>query len=116
MNLLIDPKSQLISFKNSNFSILPSDQKIEEEAHDSVSKGRYYPVQIGEVIQQKYQILGKLGFGLGSTVWLANEYWYVSLIRARRGLSRSRANLANTAQHEKYCRPEDLHQRCSESS
>ncbi|KAI4118110.1 MAG: hypothetical protein LQ345_001767, partial [Seirophora villosa] len=74
MNLLIDPKSQLISFKNSNFSILPSDQKIEEEAHDSVSKGRYYPVQIGEVIQQKYQILGKLGYGLGSTVWLANEY------------------------------------------
>ncbi|KAL9013981.1 MAG: hypothetical protein Q9173_001356 [Seirophora scorigena] len=60
-NLLIDPKSQLISFKNTNFNILPPDQKIEEEVHDSVSKGRYYPVKIGDVIQQKYQVLGKLG-------------------------------------------------------
>ncbi|PSN61879.1 kinase-like protein [Corynespora cassiicola Philippines] len=36
-------------------------------------RNRYYPLRIGEVLNTKYQILGKLGFGLGSTVWLAND-------------------------------------------
>ena len=69
-----EPDSQLVRFSNSNFKTLPSDQKIEEEAHDTVSKSRYYPVRIGDVIKDKYQVVGKLGYGLGSTVWLANEF------------------------------------------
>jgi len=72
--LVKEPESQLIRFSNSNFKILPSDQKIEEEAHEAISKGRYYPVRIGDTIENKYQVLGKLGYGLGSTVWLANEF------------------------------------------
>ena len=64
----------LLRFSNSNFKVLPLDQRIEEEAHDSISKGRYYPVRIGDVVECKYQIVGKLGYGLGSTVWLANEF------------------------------------------
>lgn len=67
------PDSQLVHFTNSNFKILPSDQQIEEEAHDSPTKRRYYPVRIDDLIKGKYQVLGKLGYGLGSTVWLANE-------------------------------------------
>lgn len=72
--LLKEPDSQLVRFSNSNFKLLPSDQKIEEEAHDAISKGRYYPVQVGDIIKNKYQVVGKLGYGLGSTVWLANEF------------------------------------------
>ena len=68
------PCPPLLRFSNSNFKTLPLDQKIEEEAHDSISKGRYYPVRIGDVIESKYQVVGKLGYGLGSTVWLANEF------------------------------------------
>ena len=67
------PDSQLYRFSNANFKTLPLDQKIEEEAYDTDSKLRYYPVQIGDVIEKRYQILGKLGYGVGSTVWLANE-------------------------------------------
>lgn len=63
-----DPDSQLIRFRNSKFKILPPDEKIEEEAHDTISKGRYYPVRMGDVIIEKYQVLGKLGYGVGSTV------------------------------------------------
>ncbi|KAL8644364.1 MAG: hypothetical protein Q9226_007801 [Calogaya cf. arnoldii] len=71
--LVRGPSSQLIRFTNSNFKLLPSDQQIEEEAYDNITKSRYYPVRIGHVIQDKYQVLGKLGYGMGSTVWLANE-------------------------------------------
>ncbi|KAL9004338.1 MAG: hypothetical protein Q9188_002851 [Gyalolechia gomerana] len=79
--LVRDPESQLIRFSNSNFKILPPDEKMEEEAHDTTSKGRYYPVRIGDVIKEKYQVLGKLGYGVGSTVWLANEFraWNILL-------------------------------------
>lgn len=72
--LVKEPYSQLVRFSNSSFKTLSSDQKIEEEAHDAISKGRYYPVRIGDTINNKYQVLGKLGYGLGSTVWLANEF------------------------------------------
>ena len=72
--LVKEPAPQLFHFSSSNFKTLPMDQKIEEEAHDAISKGRYYPVRIGDVIQDRYQIVGKLGFGVGSTVWLANEF------------------------------------------
>ena len=73
-----EPEMQLVHFSNSNFKILPADEKVEEETHEAVPKNRYYPVHIGEVIQNKYQVLGKLGYGLGSTVWLANDFRQVS--------------------------------------
>ncbi|KAL9092102.1 MAG: hypothetical protein Q9165_004535 [Trypethelium subeluteriae] len=68
------PDSQPICFSNSNFKALPSDQKVEEEAHDAISQGRYFPVRIGDILEDKYQVVGKLGYGVGSTVWLANEF------------------------------------------
>ncbi|KAI0532658.1 hypothetical protein GGR58DRAFT_159396 [Xylaria digitata] len=34
---------------------------------------RYYPVWIGEVFANRYQVVGKLGFGAHSTVWLARD-------------------------------------------
>ena len=72
--LVKEPDPQLFRFSNPNFRTLPMDQQIEEEAHDAISKGRYCPVHIGDVIIDKYQIVGKLGFGVGSTVWLANDF------------------------------------------
>ncbi|PLB47751.1 kinase-like protein [Aspergillus steynii IBT 23096] len=33
----------------------------------------YYPTRIGEVIKERYQVIGKLGFGFTSTVWLARD-------------------------------------------
>ncbi|CAG8409164.1 unnamed protein product [Penicillium salamii] len=37
---------------------------------------RYYPNQIGEIIKNRYQVVGKLGFGATSTVWLARDMEY----------------------------------------
>lgn len=72
--LVKQPDSQLVRFSNSNFQTLPSDQTIEEEAHNAISKGRYCPVRVGDIIRNKYQVVGKLEYGVGSTVWLAHEF------------------------------------------
>ena len=78
MGLVKRPATQPICFRDSGFLTLPSDQQIEEEAHDAISKGRYYPVRIGEIFKENYQVVGKLGYGAGSTVWLANKLRLVS--------------------------------------
>ncbi|KAL8832016.1 MAG: hypothetical protein Q9170_005049 [Blastenia crenularia] len=70
-NLTKAPESKLVHFDNPSYQTLPPEQKIEEEVHSIL---RYYPVRIGEVIQDRYQVVGKLGHGFGSTVWLANEF------------------------------------------
>ena len=48
-------------------------QKIEEETIPDYLAGRYYPVRVGEIIHDRYQIVGKLGYGTTSTVWLARD-------------------------------------------
>ncbi|KAG8630738.1 hypothetical protein KVT40_002357 [Elsinoe batatas] len=46
---------------------------LEEEQFDHFLKDQYCPVTIGQVLDDRYQILGKLGFGVTSTVWLAQD-------------------------------------------
>ncbi|EHK25855.1 serine threonine protein kinase, CMGC group [Trichoderma virens Gv29-8] len=61
-----------ISFK-SDVKRIPANEKIEEELFPDYIASRYYPVRIGEVLRDRYQIVGKLGFGASSTVWLARD-------------------------------------------
>ncbi|KAH7014369.1 kinase domain protein [Microdochium trichocladiopsis] len=61
------------SFANPNFTRLPPDQGIEEETLPDYLPQRYYPVRIGEVFADRYQVVGKLGYGATSTVWLARD-------------------------------------------
>ncbi|KAK8099812.1 hypothetical protein PG999_010186 [Apiospora kogelbergensis] len=62
-----------IAFSNSNFARIPLEEKIEEELFPDYLASRYYPVRIGEVLRDRFQIVGKLGFGATSTVWLARD-------------------------------------------
>ncbi|KAK7910605.1 hypothetical protein PG985_013086 [Apiospora marii] len=62
-----------ITFSNPNFTRISLDEKIEEELFPDYIASRYYPVRIGEVLRDRYQIVGKLGFGATSTVWLARD-------------------------------------------
>ena len=52
-------------------------QKLEEERLPGYSAANFYPVRIGEVLHSKYQVLGKLGYGVNSTVWLSRDLRYV---------------------------------------
>lgn len=39
--------------------------------------GGYHPVNVGEVFNQRYKIVRKLGWGLYSTVWLVQDTRFV---------------------------------------
>ncbi|KAJ5843398.1 uncharacterized protein N7525_001139 [Penicillium rubens] len=63
----------VLRFPTSGVEVIKPSQILEEERYREFKKGHYYPVTIGEVLVSKYQILGKLGFGTTSTVWLARD-------------------------------------------
>ncbi|KAK1074740.1 hypothetical protein LTR74_000984 [Friedmanniomyces endolithicus] len=46
---------------------------VEEEMIRGYKAEHYYPVRIGEVFQDRYRVIGKLGYGTASTVWLCKD-------------------------------------------
>lgn len=55
---------------------IPQNQLIEEELLLDYAEEDFYPVKVGDVYNNKYRIVAKLGFGRASTVWLARvEGW-----------------------------------------
>ncbi|KAI9698895.1 MAG: hypothetical protein M1820_007316 [Bogoriella megaspora] len=46
---------------------------VEEEAMPGYKAEHYYPVTIGEVFDNRYQTIGKLGYGAASTVWFCRD-------------------------------------------
>ena len=62
-----------LSFSNPNFVRIPASQLIEEETIPDYVAAQYYPTRIGEILKDRYQVVGKLGFGASSTVWLARD-------------------------------------------
>ncbi|KAK0655487.1 CMGC protein kinase [Cercophora newfieldiana] len=71
-----------LQFPAAGFEIINEADVVEEEQFDEFRAGQYYPVNIGDVYASKYQIMGKLGFGTTSTVWLARnleEHLHVAL-------------------------------------
>ena len=60
-------------FSNPNFKKIGASQLIEEENLPDYLAERYYPVRIGELLESRYQVVGKLGFGATSTVWMARD-------------------------------------------
>ncbi|CAG8254778.1 unnamed protein product [Penicillium salamii] len=62
-----------LTFANPNFVRLPEEYKIEEETLPEYNASEFYPTRIGEIIKERYQVIGKLGFGSTSTAWLARD-------------------------------------------
>lgn len=62
-----------LQFPNSDFKPIYGSNLLEEEHLSEFKTDHYFPVRIGDVYVSKYQVLGKLGFGTGSTVWLARN-------------------------------------------
>ncbi|MBE3045614.1 hypothetical protein IMZ48_24315 [Candidatus Bathyarchaeota archaeon] len=63
--------ASLLRFPTAGFQTMSDSVIIEEEQVGEFKAGRYYPVNIGDVYHGKVQVVGKLGFGTTSTVWLA---------------------------------------------
>ncbi|KXT08415.1 hypothetical protein AC579_3809 [Pseudocercospora musae] len=57
-------------------------EPIEEETLPDYDAEHFYPVHIGDTLNARYSVLGKLGYGITSTVWLCrdlNDSSYVAL-------------------------------------
>ena len=67
-----------LSLAAANATHLPLDVPIEEERRKDYDSRHFYPVKLGEVFHDKYEVVVRVGFGGGSTVWLArNLHRYV---------------------------------------
>ncbi|KZF22072.1 serine/threonine-protein kinase [Xylona heveae TC161] len=77
-NTLEQPRS----LPTSGFEVLESDRPVEEKELHEYREHRFYPVRMGEIFQDRYQVVTKLGFGSCSTNWLARDlrdHLYVAL-------------------------------------
>ncbi|KAK2629686.1 hypothetical protein QTJ16_000506 [Diplocarpon rosae] len=60
-------------------TILPADALIEEERIPGYDPKRFLPVKPGDLLDNRYKILVKIGWGSTSTVWLAQDtrrWWW----------------------------------------
>ena len=53
--------------------ILPTDAPIEEERIPGYDPRRFLPVNPGDILNKRYRIVAKVGWGTTSTVWLAQD-------------------------------------------
>ncbi|KAI7279632.1 hypothetical protein KC345_g5242 [Hortaea werneckii] len=53
---------------------IQTDQKVEEETVPNYNSSRYYLVQIRDIFLNRYEVLGKLGFGSTSTTWFCRDH------------------------------------------
>lgn len=60
------------SYSSVRTRMLPTYKLLEEEGNPDYNSRRFYPARVGETIHN-YQIVSKLGWGTGSTVWLARD-------------------------------------------
>ena len=63
-------------FAKRNFKELSSariGRLFEEERLPWYNPDQFYPVRIGEILDSSYKVLGKLGYGAYSTVWLCRN-------------------------------------------
>ncbi|KAJ5115340.1 protein kinase domain protein [Penicillium alfredii] len=49
---------------------------IEEETLPFYKQEQFYPIKIGKILDSRYRVVGKLGYGPYSTVWLCREIKY----------------------------------------
>lgn len=55
------------------FHMLNKGQLIEEETLPHYSPAQFFPINIGKVLNARYQVVGKLGYGGNSTAWLSRD-------------------------------------------
>jgi hypothetical protein len=57
------------------FDLIPTEKLIEEETLPHYEAENYYPVHLGTVSAEEYQILAKLGYGTRSAAWLCQNLY-----------------------------------------
>ncbi|PYI17643.1 kinase-like protein [Aspergillus violaceofuscus CBS 115571] len=52
---------------------IPRQEPVDEELCPDYDSATYYPAKPGEILEQRFQLLSKIGWGSQSTVWLARD-------------------------------------------
>lgn len=60
-------------FPSSGLETIDASVKVEEETLPCYDPKLFYPVHIGEVFRNRYQVTAKLGYGTDSTTWLCHD-------------------------------------------
>ena len=55
------------------FERIDNDLPVEEETLPDYKAEDYYPVKFGQVFNDRYSVIGKMGYGSASTVWLSRD-------------------------------------------
>ncbi|KAJ5611747.1 hypothetical protein N7528_008852, partial [Penicillium herquei] len=55
--------------------ILPAAHLVEEERTPNYNARHFYPVRLYEILNNRYQVAAKIGWGTSSTVWLARDLY-----------------------------------------
>jgi hypothetical protein len=60
---------------------MEQDQLIEEETLPEHCPDHFYPVHLGELFNDRFRTVAKLGYGSSSTVWLARDLLWENHLR-----------------------------------
>ena len=69
-------------FPSSGFDLIAPSLRLEEETNSWYPVKNFYAAAIGEIFQDTYQVIAKLGYGTASTTWLCRDlrhHRYVTL-------------------------------------
>lgn len=66
-------KPHQLSRSLSTTTSIPQYEPVDEEFSPGYDPKHYYPAKPGEVLADHYRLLVKIGWGSGSTVWLARD-------------------------------------------
>jgi len=92
-------KSQLLnSLQSPSQEVHIEENDSEDEGIDDYRIGGYHPVHIGEVLQGRYVVIQKLGWGHFSTVWLCKDFKYDTYVAVK--VQKSASNYMEAAYDE----------------
>jgi hypothetical protein len=53
--------------------LISNHKLVEEETLPKYNADHWYPAKLGEVLNHRYELVVKLGYGMTATVWLAKD-------------------------------------------
>ena len=69
----VRPPSEPRAFPSQGFGVVAEDKPFEEENLPDYQADHFYPARLGQIFNDRYQTVAKLGYGSSSTLWLARD-------------------------------------------
>ncbi|KAG8418644.1 hypothetical protein J3459_012165 [Metarhizium acridum] len=94
-------RSEPRTLPSHGFNLIDDARLLEEEGLPEYDPHHFYPVRLGEIFNDRFQTVAKLGYGSSSTIWLARDlqdHQYVAL----------KIYIHNSAQHRELPFYEEL--------